>query len=199
MSDYESSDLVEQKKQEQKNLFQDIKKSNIEISKLQKEYEEQVSEVRRLSEELQEKEEECETLHKLQNIKHKVISKLKGIVKKKEMEIKQLKKKLAKKKQILSECSDKIQDLQQQLDKKTVDYELVSSRVTQLERERNDQENTFKIEQTEYEQKMQREAAKALGAAEHAKEVEVSMCYISNVLLTVAFLYSYTKASVGGC
>ena len=204
-SDVQSPFQVKQKKQEQEDLFQVIEKSNIQMSQLQTEYEEQVCEVRRLSEELQEKEEECETLHKLQNIKHKEITKIKekfnGIVKKKEVEIEQLKKELVKKKQVLSEYSDKIQNLQQQLDRKTAEYELVSSRVTELEREKDDQENKFKLKQTEYEQELQREAARTLGATEHAKEVEVSvwMSFISNVLFTETFLYSHAIASVREC
>lgn len=176
--DYGNFCLVEQKKQQQKYLSKTIEEGNNELSTLKKEYEEQVAEVRRLSEELQEKEKECDTLNQLQNMKRKEVTKLKArldeMIKKREEEIKQLKEELVMKRKILSEYSERIQDLQQQLDKKTAEYEQVSSKVTQLERERSDQENKFRIMQKECEQKLQCEAARTLGAIEHAEEIEVS-------------------------
>lgn len=177
MLDFEQSCLINQKKKKQENLSTVIEKGNLEMSKLQTEYEQEVAKFRCLNDELKIKEEECDLLTKLQSVKHKEIASLKakflGIIKIKEEDIKLLKEKLVRKKQLLSEYKYKIQDLQQQLDKKTAEYKHVSSRLTQLEHEKKEQISKFKTMQKEYEKKLQREAAKVQGATVLAEEVKV--------------------------
>ena len=166
---------------EEKSLSKMIEKDNDELSERRKQYENNAAEVRNLNEKLQKKREQCDTFIKLLHMKQKEIKKLdhvfKEMMQEKEEEIEQLEKELSMRKEELSEYSARILNLQKELDKKTVDYELISGKVAQLEIERDDQEKRFELMQTEYEQKLQLEAARTLGAEEHAKEVEVCMCF----------------------
>ena len=184
MSDFEDSHKAKQNKQlnmEQKRLSKMIEKDNSEMSELRMHYENSAAKVRSLSEKLRLKERQRDAFEKILDKKDEEIIELKsvfrGMIKEKEEEIEQLENELSIKKEELSEYSARIEGLQKELDEKTADYELISCKVAQLEIERDDQKKRFELMQTDYEEKLQLEAAKTLGAEEHAMEVEVCMYF----------------------
>ena len=130
-----------------------------------------------LSQKLQDKEEEVDALDRVLHIRHKEIKSLKDTLerslKERQKEVDFLKKELLMKKEELSECSSILNELQKSLEEKTEEYENLSCKVSQLESERDKTENELRIVRTECELKVQREAVRAQGAEDYAKEVEV--------------------------
>ena len=175
--------LLEHKKsidEEQKKLVdvrRSCKNSNDEMDEQIQNYIKMSGQVIELSEQLQDKEEEVDTLNTTSNLRYKEIKKLKGTLEKlkreKKMEANDLKREISMKKQKLSKCASKIKELQNNLDKKTEEFERLSYKVSLLESERDKTENVLKTVRTECEQKVQKEAARAQGAENFAKKVEV--------------------------
>ena len=135
------------------------------------------NQVKELSQKLRDKEEEVDALDRVSRIRHKEIKGLKDTLerssKERQKEVDSLKKKLLMKKQELSECSSILNELRKSLEEKTAEYKKLSCKVSRLESERDKTKNELKTARNECELKVQREAARAQGNEDYAKEVEV--------------------------
>ena len=176
----EQSEVLDKKQRKIFEIKRTCERDTNEMDEQTLNYENLSAQVKELSEELQEKEEERDAHITLLNLNNKEIKKLKDkfqrSLKDKEEQIDRLKTKLETKKQEISECLSIIEELQGNLEKKTEEYELLSEQVSQLESERDKMKNEFRTMRTEHEQTIQREAARAQGAEDYAREIKVCEC-----------------------
>ena len=144
-------------------------KNNIdEMDEQIKTYKNLSNQVKELSQKLQDKEDEVDALDRVSRIRHKEI---KDTLERSWKE--RQKEELLMIKEELSVCSSILNELRKSLEEKTEEYENLSCKISRLESERDKRENELKTVRTECELKVQREAARAQGNEEYAKEVEV--------------------------